>query len=844
MKRAGTFYIYKLVLALLFSTCNLGAQEKPIFNTVFGKLATYTELKQPEKVYLQTDKDFYTNSETIWFKSYVLNGITHWESNKSRVVYVELVNSKDSIIAKRKLYATSGWAAGDITVPEVVEEGPHMLRAYTKYMLNDSELVLFQKKIPIYTQRLNSSDIAEKKKEENERGGVTPKNQAAPLNTTRPTVQFFPEGGNLVTGLKNVLGLKITDGAGTGIALQGKIVNEDGVQVAPFRSFEFGLASTYFEVKAETDYYAQIQIDGVTEKYPVPRPLSKGYVLQISNHREYLVVRVSTNIENGLKGTLLLGHLRGQLILKRFEKNNVGDTYVIKILTTKLEDGVAHFTLFDPNGEPVSERLTFIENPKNNVNLFMKTDRAKYGFRKQVDLSLTVQDTKGKSLDGRFSMSVVTQNSLEKETPTIKSWLLLNSDIGGTVENPNYFFADDSRARDYVLDILMLTHGWRRFIWKSFTTEGVSKELTFQPEKGIMISGNTMAFNNRYQPTKTIANLTILAGKVYQEKKPTNAQGKFSFGPFFFKDSIEAIVNAKSVVKSEKAADQVSIYLDSPFPTVQVKNPPLQRQINKAVITNAKPYLKEMHRKKLNDFKYDPKVTKLKEVVVKAKIKTRKELINDELSSRTLYGEARNRILLDSIPSAQTGSVLDLLRRVPGVQVFGSFPNQSVLIRGAMNFGGPIGPLYLLDGIPTSIDFIQNLPVLNVLFIDVLKGSEAALYGSRSMGGVVAIYTRRGENFEETPERYPGVANVTIPGFYKTREFYAPNYAAPKLIHEKPDYRTTLNWVPDINIKEKEKTKLDFYTGDSAGKYTIRIEGITSDGRPVSALHSFIVVDD
>ncbi|SDL47088.1 TonB-dependent receptor plug domain-containing protein [Kriegella aquimaris] len=842
MKTADTFCIYSLVLVLLFSIYDLDAQENPVFNTIQGQLATYANLTPPEKVYVQTDKDCYTSGETIWFKAYVLNGITHWESDKSRVVYVELLNSKDSIIAQRKLYANSGWAAGDITVPQDVKEGPHVLRAYTKYMLNDSELVLFQKKITIWSQQLNSNDIPEKKFEKDERGEETSKNQIALLNTTKPIVQFFPEGGNLVAGLTNVMGLKITDAAGTGIALQGKIVNEDGTQIVPFRSFEFGLASTYFEVKPDTDYYAQIEINGVTEKYPVPRPLSKGYVLQVSNYGEYVVVRVSTNINNGLKGTLLLGHLRGQLIFKRFEKNSNEDTYVIKILTSKLDDGVAHFTLFDPNGEPVSERLSFIENPKNNVNFSVKSDRPKYGFREQVALALAVQDTKGASLGGHFSMSVVTQNSLEKETSTIKSWLLLNSDIGGMVENPNYFFVDDSRARDYVLDMLMLTHGWRRFIWKSFIAEGVSKELAFQPERGIMISGSTTAFNNRYRPTKAITNLNILAGDVYQEKKPTNAQGRFSFGPFFFKDSVEAIVNAERAVKSKRAADQVSIYLDSPYPVVQVKNP-LKRQIDKATSTYAKPYLKETYRKKLNDFKYDPKVTKLKEVVVKAKIKTRKELINDELSSRTLYGEARNRILLDSIPSAQTGSVLDLLRRIPGVQVFGSFPNQSVLIRGAMNFGGPIGPLYLLDGIPMSSDFIQSLPVPDVLFIDVLQSSEAALYGSRSMGGVIAIYTRTGKNFEETPERYPGIANATIPGFYKTREFYAPNYATPAPKHDKPDYRTTLDWVPDINITEKEKTKLNFYTGDTAGKYMIRIEGITSDGRPVSALHSFRVID-
>ncbi|CAN0605777.1 unnamed protein product, partial [Ectocarpus sp. 12 AP-2014] len=175
----------------------------------------------------------------------------------------------------------------------------------------------------------------------------------------------------------------------------------------------FGLASVNFDVATNTDYYAQIEINGVTEKYPLPTPLTKGYVLQLTNHGGYLVVRVSTNIPNGLEGTSLLGHLRGSLIFKHREKNGSDATYVTKLSTAQLDDGVAHFTLFAPNGEPVCERLTFIENPKNNVKLNIKTDKASYGFREQVALSLAVEDDKGKPLEGRFSMSISSENSLE-----------------------------------------------------------------------------------------------------------------------------------------------------------------------------------------------------------------------------------------------------------------------------------------------------------------------------------------------------------------------------------------------------------------------------------------------
>lgn len=422
------FYLHSGILILLLFTCDLRAQEDSNFNSILDKLASYTALSPPDKVYLHTDKDFYSNGETIWFKTYVVDGVMHLESKKSKVVYVELLDTKDSIIAQRKIYTAPDWAAGDIALPENIEEGTYLLRAYTKYMLNEDEPVFFQKEIPVWQKQVNANDVSNNEpKDENPNEATT--NQGLPDNSLKPLVQFFPEGGHLVSGLKNVLGLKITDAKGNGITLRGDIVDGNGTKIVPFRSFEFGLASAYFDVEPDTEYFAQIEINGVLEKYTLPNALSKGYTLQLTNHGEHIVIRIATNIHNGLEGTFLLGHLRGSLIFNDFMENTRDSIYEIKLSTAKLDDGVAHFTLFAPNGEPLCERLTFIENPKNRIALSVKTDRAYYGFREQVGVRLALQDENGKPMDGRFSMSVASENSLKKKTSTLKSWLLLNSDL-------------------------------------------------------------------------------------------------------------------------------------------------------------------------------------------------------------------------------------------------------------------------------------------------------------------------------------------------------------------------------------------------------------------------------
>jgi len=838
--KRSIFISLGFLLSFIFQ---VSAQENKRFQNMLGNLATYTNSASPEKVYVQTDKDLYTNGETIWFKAYILNGITHGVSAKSKVVYIELIDSRDTIIAKRKLYTKAAGAHGDITLPKDIKEGTYVLRAYTKYMLNDENPVIFQKEIPIWAQRSNSNYVANEASNEKKEDEQIVKNKIAPLRAKKPIVNFFPEGGDLVTGIESVLGVKITDEKGNGLALEGKIFDQDSVLASTFRSYEFGLGHATFKVAPDSDYHLQIQIEGRLLKYPIPAPLLKGYTLRVTNMGEHLNVRAATNIANGLQGALLVGHLRGDVFFKQFLSSRGENVFNVKLLTSKMRDGIAHFTLFAPNGEPVSERLTFVESPENNLELSVKTPKSSYGFRNKVVVDLALVDDRGKPLDGDFSMSVVTQKGLQKDMENLKSWLLLNSDLGGTIEDPNFFFQEDAKGRKFLLDLLMLTHGWRRFTWQSLMKTGVNKELTFEPEKGIMISGNTTAFDNRYRPKKTVATLSMMGKHISQEKKPTNAQGKFSFGPFFFQDSVKTIINANSVPDTKKTQDQVSIYLDPPFPKLPVKNT-IRRSIDTMTTSYAKPYLEKAKLKKLADFKYDPKVTQLKEVVVTSEKKTQQELINKELNSRTLYGQAQNRLFPDSIRWSQTGSVLDILRLVPGVQVSGIFPKQSVQIRGPGTFYGSTSPLFLLNGMPVDLSVIQAMRPFNVLFIDVLKGADAAIYGGRAANGVIAIYTKRGENFESIPKRYPGVANATVPGFYKAREFYAPNYTMTIPEHQKPDYRSTLHWEPDIVIKEKDNAEIQFYTGDTDGEYVIRVEGVTADGRPVTGYQSINVVDE
>ncbi len=100
------------------------------------------------------------------------------------------------------------------------------------------------------------------------------------------------------------------------------------------------------------------------------------------------------------------------------------------------------------------------------------------------------------------------------------------------------------------------------------------------------------------------------------------------------------------------------------------------------------------------------------------------------------------------IEARRAASVAELLRTVPGVEVSRSGPpggNTSAFIRGANSSH----TLVLVDGVRVNSPAVGGydlaaLTTDGVERIEVVRGPQSALYGSEAIGGVIAVYTRRG----------------------------------------------------------------------------------------------------
>ncbi|WP_343486218.1 MG2 domain-containing protein [Allomuricauda sp. d1] len=818
-------------------------QQNSVFDSIVDKLKRYVKEDSPEKIYVHTDKNLYVAGDTIWFKTYLVDGVHHLASTKSNVVYVELLDAIDRPVVKKVLNTNGkGVAHGDLVIDQNLSEGKYTLRSYTKYMFNQKEPVFFQQDIQIWVGAVKKNAAIL----ESDKMG---------LDGLRPDVQFFPEGGDLVAGLFNIIGIKAADSSGNYVTLRGKIVNGEGDSIATINTHKFGLGTSGFVPDLDKKYYAAIPFKGDTLEYVLPSALPSGMVLRVENKGDHLILRVNSNTIDGLEGTVLLGHLRGNPFFKYVAKANDNRQYSLKLLTDSLSDGVAHFTLFTAEGEPICERLVFIDNPKNDVKLSVTSASKNYGKREKVNLDVALSTINGKKLGGNFSMTVfnIGKNHFDGINETdIKSWLLLDSDVKGHIPNPSYFFKDSSEKRRLALDALMMTHGWRRFTWKQLLDGTVNPSKYHSPEKGIEITGKTTSYDDIKSPRAVQVTLGIFEeGGMYQEQKNSNVSGDFSFGPFAFQDSIKIILDAiNPYVKNKKKAKNISILVDSPWPeNIPNSDKIVQEASSESILDNE--YFENIRNQA--KLKEASPITRLEGVVLKGeKPKTQLEIINEKIDAITLHGKPDQRLFMDSIKNFERLNVLDIINTLPGVQVKGDYSaetinfetSQKVRVRGGLHsIQLDTEPHYLLDGVQVPLDALKNINPRTVKFVDLLVGGAASIYGVKGANGVIAVYTDRGKGLDLVldQEQSPGVTTVTIPGFYKAREFYSPSYSKPTTGVRRPDYRTTLFWKPEIYLTPTSVPPISFFTGDNTGNYLVEVEGLTTDGKPITATFQFVV---
>ena len=772
----------------------------------------------PEKAFLHLDKAWYTAGETIWFSAYVVDATRHLPDTLSRVLHVELLNGQNQLVARRTLHLVGGLAPGDLALPDTLSPGHYTLRAYTNWMRNGGAAFLYARRLAIWPGAAVDAPDA---KPAAVRARAAAARTAAAAVALPPDVQFFPEGGNLVAGLENVVAFKATDYAAHGPEVQGQVLDARNQPVATLGSSHLGMGSFAFTPGAGQRYHAVLAVGGRSLTVPLPAVQPAGYTLHVVTLANEFLVGIRQ--QGGPGGpVLLLGQVRGTVAYIGQGQLSGTETFAARIPKSKFAGGIVHFTLFDGQGQPLAERLAFAQ-PAAGLRVALTPDRASYGPRQPVRVRVAVTDAAGQPVAAHLSLAVGDALTASPGAETIASNLLLTSDLTGYVETPGYYFQNPTPETGQRLDALLLTQGWRRFAWRAVLA-GQVPEREFGIERTLGIRGQVTQPNGK---PVAASKLTLLETAPVKQllTTATDQEGRFLFNGLGGCDTTRLTLDARSA----RDRHNVVIRLDAgpPVPTRPLVPLPLQAPPALA------PALLRSQEQRATERKFRLDTTKtilLGGVTVKGAKTT-------VVDPRRPYQQSNAAVLnMADYPNRDGRTVLEMLQgRVPGVSITGTDNAPQVLIRGVTSLSGNSEPLFLLDGVPVTISVISNYPASDVETIEVLKGGAAGIFGSRASNGVVAVYTRRSSpTYNRAKEAAPGVAALRLPGYYCGRAFYVPRYDAPQTNRDYPDARrATLYWNPAVRTDASGQAEVRFFTSDATGTFRLSTEGLSGQGQPV-----------
>lgn len=800
-------HIYPL---LLLTALVWGIPAKAQINTeaLREKFYHFSEKNLQEKLYLHADRNFYLAGDIVWCKLYVTDASLHKPMTISKIAYVELLDELHVPVLQTKLSLLNGNGNGSLQLPVTIKSGNYTLRAYTNWMKNAGADYFFEKQLTI-VNTLKNRDL--------------PAPAVVPSAAAIPDIRFFPEGGNLVTGITSRIACKVQGIDGKGIRYTGWIIDEKNDSITGFQAYKFGMGSFDFTPMAGHRYKAIIKTGSATYTRDLPVIFDRGYVMRLeANTNAPLHITAQTNLTD--TGTvLLLLHTRQSLKKVWQGKLQQGKTN-FEVDPTLLGEGISHFTLFNSAGQPVCERLYFTY-PRQKLTIDVKGIQPFYNQRSGVDMLVesTMQNRQENNTD--LSISVYRLDELQQPDETnIQTFLWLQSDLRGTIESPAFYFNGPREETLPAIDNLMLTHGWRRFKWEDIL-QGKEQVQTFPPElNGHIITGKAVS-DITGKPLENIETYISVPGLNTNFKTYiSDTAGKLKFDFKYMRGSSEIIV------QTNPTADSISrIELNNPFAEQFSGNttPPF--------------YLSSAKQNALLDQSINVQVqnqyagTQLKRFLPATDTASVFEkpdavyMMDDYTRFSTIEEVLREYVNLMDV------------QKIKGkfqIQLWNNFFAPRPDMANLQFFQS--SPLILVDGVPVfDIDRLMSYDPLKMRKLEVYN--RRYFLGNSFFSGILNWTSYKGDlaNFELDPRALV----VDYEGLQLQREFYSPVYDTlnQESSSHTPDFRTLLYWSHEIPADKNGERHIRFYTSDKKGRYISVIQGLSPQGYGGTALHYFQV---
>ena len=867
-------FIYILTLSCLATIAQ--AQNDVSGNNalnVLQKVTKFSSLYPQEKVYLHFDNTGYFKGETIWYKAYLATLGVKSEKRKvksdeeksggSRVLYVELLTPGGDVLETQKLHVDDeGSAWGQFRLNSILGTGFYEIRAYTRYMLNWGVNAMFSRVFPVFEAPPSYGDYSRptisktlyKDRNPNMRMADSLYLAAAKdgiyTNDEPKTISahFYPEGGDLVQGLKSRVAVLVIDDNGATYHGRGEIVNEKGEKVCTVETDSTGRGMFEITPTGEPlwlsmqNYKKRRNI----QKFPLPTVKSEGTVLHLDMISDQIVATIHSSSLSQEEGWGEVGYAvmhDGQIVA--CDTMTLSPLIELELDRGSLPGGVNQFTVFNSEGRILCERLFWIYPKPEKADSIIVTPISKgLGPCSEVELDFHTRP------NTTFSFSAVDYGTMTGwKSGNARTWMLLSSDVKGYIDNVDYYFESDDMEHREAADMLMMVQGWRRYDWELMS--GLKWFEDPQPvEDGLYLYGQLKEYRKR-NPVKNVGMDMYMYNRDGQNLRGSTMTD--SLGNYIIKvPDVSGEWALQMFTKIDDKRKTFHVGIDRQFaPTPRFITPNETKLIQKgpANLFNKKSLHSggDLEEAPLN---YAEKVHVIPQVTVKAK----KYWTSDDNIQWFDQNTGRHWATIYYNAKEELDKILDRGEPMPTVFEFLAKRNpmfnnpecidlpQPFAIqppRGRMTYGGR-NILWLIDNgldqyFSTANDFghaPSSHPFSDIAtfpyYLDEIKAIYIVPWSPKEEASRVRIYIYRQLKF--TTESQKGLRRTHFQGYNIPETFKMEDM---QVLPPLENLRRTLYWEPNVKTDENGEAKIIFYNNMSATQIQYSAEGISKDGKVI-----------
>ena len=739
-----------------------------------------------ENIHVHFDKNVFMTNESIWFKGYVFHRKKNVPFFTTVNVYASLIDSDGKILETKLIYGNIGSFSGSFKLGNKFKSGKYYVQVYTNWMNNFTEDESAVYEVAVVNPQTGAG------------------NALAKADPSKINIEFTPEGGTLLSGTANSIGIHVSDCNHNAIPAVSSIdiADASGKMIKKIQLNKLGYGR--FDLPADIQgYKGVVIIDDKKHEQPLPASQIRGIALEVNNYAiaDQTIIKIRTNKPTaesfGARPIYIVIHQDEKATVLELKINNKNLEQTLAIPNTDIVDGMNTIRILDSDLKQLAERM-FYKYPKTVLTAELTKGLetpAKVEYKGRINHP-----------NMNLSVSVLPENTISfDDTNDIYSSLQLLPYLDNDKKaSGRHYFTTLTKAKLYELDLYLMNQK-SKYRWINILQNPPKSNYTF--DMGVVLKGTVPgAVDTKFAKIRLYS---LTSG--IDEMTDVSDKKEFTFNNLVIPDS--SYVNFTLL---KKGAQPKELTLS---PQILNNN----KKFNKPYQPQPRCYAPQTASETLANPNIFTESTELSEVTIEGTtLKYANSFGNGDLRGYKITPEQAN--MYQNI--------------MQFIKTFGGFYVNENPTTGALQIysrtvnsinAAQAGPIVYIDGVQ-ALDF-SMLPLILMSEVDEIYMSSTAIVPSiRNYQGIIRIYLKKGVR----PGRKPNTPEIIIKNtFEKALPFENVTYNS---VDDKGfDNFGIIDWQSTIMTNEKGEFTLSI-PKMSSKPLKVLIEGFSADGKLISEI--------